>query len=48
MQEEQVIARHAGLGSVPNYWKRISQTGQDFQESDCNKKVIGARYFMKG
>ena len=48
MQEEQVIARHAGLGPVPNHQKRISQTCQDFPESNCNRKVIGAKYFMKG
>ena len=48
MQKEQVIAKHVGLGPVPNHRKRISQTGQDFPESDCNKKVIGARYFIKG
>ena len=48
MQEEQVIARHAGLGPVPNHQKRISDTGQNFLGSDCNRKVIGAKYFMKG
>ena len=40
--------RVGGLGPVPNHRKRISQIGQDFLESDCNRKVIGARYFMKG
>jgi subtilisin family serine protease len=29
----------------PSGWKGICQTGEGFQASDCNNKLIGARYF---
>ncbi|KAI5426294.1 subtilisin-like protease SBT1.2 [Lathyrus oleraceus] len=33
---------------VPKKWKGICQSGQAFNSSNCNKKLIGARYFTKG
>ena len=37
-----------GLGSVPARWKGICQAGEDFKASNCNRKLIGARYFVAG
>ncbi|KAI8001305.1 Subtilisin-like protease SBT5.6 [Camellia lanceoleosa] len=33
---------------IPNSWKRICQNGVAFQPSHCNRKLIGARYYLKG
>ncbi|GLJ29150.1 hypothetical protein SUGI_0574780 [Cryptomeria japonica] len=38
----------AGLGPVPTRWKGICQVGQNFSSSNCNRKIIGARYYFKG
>lgn len=37
-----------GLGPIPAWWRGICQTGQDFNASHCNKKLIGARYYVAG
>ncbi|CAN0862180.1 Subtilisin-like protease SBT5.6 [Linum grandiflorum] len=37
-----------GMEPVPKSWKGICQAGQDFNSSHCNKKIIGARYYLKG
>ncbi|KAK3221420.1 hypothetical protein Dsin_008445 [Dipteronia sinensis] len=37
-----------GLGPVPSNWKGICETGTNFTASNCNKKLIGARYFASG
>lgn len=37
-----------GMGPVPDRWKGICQTGENFTTSHCNKKLIGARWFSKG
>ncbi|XP_022931500.1 subtilisin-like protease SBT3.7 [Cucurbita moschata] len=34
-----------GMGPIPSRWKGICQSGEDFNSSHCNKKVIGARWF---
>ncbi|CAM9002280.1 unnamed protein product [Rhodiola kirilowii] len=37
-----------GLGPVPISWKGECEVGKNFNSSSCNKKLIGARYFLKG
>ncbi|GFQ05032.1 subtilisin-like protease [Phtheirospermum japonicum] len=37
-----------GMTQVPARWKGICQSGQEFNSSLCNKKIIGARYFNEG
>ncbi|CAK9136634.1 unnamed protein product [Ilex paraguariensis] len=37
-----------GMEPIPESWKGICQTGQAFTLSNCNKKLIGARYYIKG
>eukprot|EP00268_Persea_americana_P018955 TRINITY_DN19729_c1_g1_i1.p1 TRINITY_DN19729_c1_g1~~TRINITY_DN19729_c1_g1_i1.p1 ORF type:complete len:411 (-),score=58.95 TRINITY_DN19729_c1_g1_i1:1342-2574(-) len=36
-----------GMGPVPKSWKGICQAGEAFNSSHCNKKLIGARYYLK-
>ncbi|KAL3520116.1 hypothetical protein ACH5RR_018265 [Cinchona calisaya] len=36
-----------GLGPVPKRWKGICQTGDLFNSSQCNRKIIGARYYIQ-
>ncbi|XP_020532051.1 subtilisin-like protease SBT5.6 [Amborella trichopoda] len=36
-----------GMGPIPKRWKGICQEGQAFNSSHCNKKLIGARYYLK-
>ncbi|OEL13525.1 CO(2)-response secreted protease [Dichanthelium oligosanthes] len=38
----------AGFGPVPSRWKGVCMTGDDFNSSNCNKKLIGARYYDMG
>lgn len=38
----------AGIGPIPTKWKGICQEGTRFTKLNCNKKLIGARYFYKG
>ncbi|KAJ9128899.1 hypothetical protein P3X46_034366 [Hevea brasiliensis] len=37
-----------GMGPIPKSWKGICQSGVDFNSSHCNKKIIGARYYIEG
>ncbi|CAL5197767.1 unnamed protein product [Lathyrus oleraceus] len=37
-----------GFGPIPTTWKGACDTGTNFTASNCNKKLIGARYFSKG
>ncbi|XP_044496080.1 subtilisin-like protease SBT1.7 [Mangifera indica] len=37
-----------GLGPVPSNWKGACEAGTNFSSSNCNRKLIGARYFSKG
>ncbi|CAA7014096.1 unnamed protein product [Microthlaspi erraticum] len=37
-----------GMGPIPKSWKGICQTGVAFNSSHCNRKIIGARYYVKG
>ena len=32
----------------PENWNGICQTGEEFEETHCNNKLIGARYFIAG
>ncbi|KAK4841042.1 hypothetical protein QYF36_024314 [Acer negundo] len=38
----------AGMPPVPARWKGKCQSGEAFNASSCNRKVIGARYYMSG
>ncbi|PKA50969.1 Subtilisin-like protease [Apostasia shenzhenica] len=37
-----------GMGAVPKHWKGICEVGDAFNSSNCNKKLIGARSYVKG
>ncbi|XP_004308189.1 PREDICTED: CO(2)-response secreted protease-like [Fragaria vesca subsp. vesca] len=34
-----------GIGAVPSRWKGVCMEGPDFKKSNCNRKLIGARYY---
>ncbi|OVA13808.1 Peptidase S8/S53 domain [Macleaya cordata] len=34
-----------GIGEIPSRWKGVCMEGSDFKKSDCNRKLIGARYY---
>ncbi|XP_051139390.1 subtilisin-like protease SBT1.7 [Andrographis paniculata] len=36
------------LGPVPSIWKGTCEVGKSFSASSCNRKLIGARFFLKG
>ncbi|KAK4277421.1 hypothetical protein QN277_015423 [Acacia crassicarpa] len=38
----------AGLGPVPSTWKGECEIEKDFNATCCNRKLVGARYFLKG
>uniref|UniRef100_A0A0D9WXV4 Subtilisin-like protease n=1 Tax=Leersia perrieri TaxID=77586 RepID=A0A0D9WXV4_9ORYZ len=35
----------AGFGPIPSRWKGVCMTGDGFNSSSCNRKLIGARYY---
>uniref|UniRef100_A0ACD5WI59 Uncharacterized protein n=1 Tax=Avena sativa TaxID=4498 RepID=A0ACD5WI59_AVESA len=37
-----------GYGPVPARWKGKCQTGQEFNTTSCNRKIIGARSYARG
>uniref|UniRef100_J3LVC3 Peptidase S8/S53 domain-containing protein n=1 Tax=Oryza brachyantha TaxID=4533 RepID=J3LVC3_ORYBR len=36
-----------GLGPVPSKWKGTCQVGEEFGSNQCNRKIIGARWYDK-
>ncbi|KAK9156553.1 hypothetical protein Scep_003127 [Stephania cephalantha] len=34
-----------GIGEIPSRWKGVCMEGHDFNKSNCNRKLIGARYY---
>ncbi|KAM7265465.1 hypothetical protein ACFE04_003148 [Oxalis oulophora] len=34
-----------GIGKIPSRWKGVCMEGHDFNKSNCNRKLIGARYY---
>ncbi|EFJ28640.1 hypothetical protein SELMODRAFT_411167 [Selaginella moellendorffii] len=40
--------RDHGMNKAPKRWKGTCQPGQLFNTSNCNRKLIGARYYYKG
>ncbi|XP_050379097.1 subtilisin-like protease SBT3.8 isoform X3 [Argentina anserina] len=37
-----------GMDPIPSQWKGICQQGEFFNSTHCNKKLIGARWFLRG
>ncbi|XP_058085388.1 subtilisin-like protease SBT3.9 [Magnolia sinica] len=37
-----------GLGPVPSRWKGVCKSGERFNSTNCNRKLIGARWYIKG
>ncbi|CAK7329616.1 unnamed protein product [Dovyalis caffra] len=40
--------RDKGMAEVPSRWSGICQEGEGFNRSHCNRKIIGARWYIKG
>ncbi|KAI3848187.1 hypothetical protein MKX03_022362, partial [Papaver bracteatum] len=34
-----------GIGKIPSRWKGVCMQGSGFKKSDCNRKLVGARYY---
>ncbi|XP_058085389.1 subtilisin-like protease SBT3.6 [Magnolia sinica] len=37
-----------GLGPVPSHWKGVCESGEHFNSTNCNRKLIGTRWYIKG
>ncbi|KAK9742890.1 hypothetical protein RND81_03G203600 [Saponaria officinalis] len=45
---EHVSFNDRGLSGVPSNWRGTCEKGTNFSAANCNKKLIGARAFLKG
>ncbi|KAL2455995.1 CO(2)-response secreted protease [Abeliophyllum distichum] len=36
-----------GIGKIPSKWKGVCMEGSNFKKSNCNRKLIGARFYNK-
>ncbi|KAK1297118.1 Subtilisin-like protease [Acorus calamus] len=36
------------MGEIPSRWRGVCQEGEEFNRSNCNRKIIGARWYIKG
>ncbi|CAH8304875.1 unnamed protein product, partial [Eruca vesicaria subsp. sativa] len=43
---ESEVFNDDGFGLVPSHWKGSYESGEMFNSSHCNKKLIGAKYFI--
>ncbi|RWR88353.1 subtilisin-like protein protease SBT3.9 isoform X1 [Cinnamomum micranthum f. kanehirae] len=37
-----------GMGPIPTRWKRACEGGDHIKSTNCNRKLIGACWFVKG
>jgi len=45
---EHISFKDSGFSPVPPRWKGVCEQGTKFSPSNCNKKLIGARYYFRG
>ncbi|CAJ1949946.1 unnamed protein product [Sphenostylis stenocarpa] len=45
---EHISFQDTGLSKVPSRWKGACEAGTNFSASSCNKKLVGARVFLRG
>lgn len=45
--ESQSFSDHM-MSPIPSRWKGVCQSGEHFPTSTCNRKLIGARYYLNG
>ncbi|PKI37202.1 subtilisin-like protease SBT3.9 isoform X1 [Punica granatum] len=45
---ESMSFREEGMATVPLRWNGICQEGEQFNKTNCNRKIIGARWYIKG